>query len=152
MKTTAGATTPRPSPTVDPEVAGPLARQHAMLLRDVRHLADPVLALLAQTHSWPHAELGTLIRYLRTAVARQARDEEELLYGTAAPFAELATAHVQLHTLTEQLDQADAASCSAVGLRELVEQLLQVLEHHLVQEQAVLVGHQASDNPRSSGG
>lgn len=127
MKTTAGATTPRPTPTVDLEVAGPLVGEHAVLLRDVRHLADPVLALLAQTHSWPHAELGTLIRYLRTAVARQARDEEELLYGTSA-------------------------SCSAVGLREPVEQLLHVLEHHLVQEQAVLAGHQTSDNPRSFGG
>ena len=145
MKTTAGATTPRPTPTVDLEVAGPLVGEHAVLLRDVRHLADPVLALLAQTHSWPHAELGTLIRYLRTAVARQARDEEELLYDTSAPFAELATAHVQL-------DQADAASCSAVGLRELVEQLLHVLEHHLVQEQGVLAGHQTSDNPRAFGG
>jgi hypothetical protein len=117
-----------------------LAGEHALLLGDVRRRADSVLALLSETRSWPHAELATLTRYLRTSVARQTSEEEALLYpkGASAPFTELTTEHVQLHALTEQLDQADAASCSGAELRELVEQLLRMLEHHLDKEQAVL--------------
>ena len=148
MNTTAAATRPRPSST-HPEVASTLAGEHALLLRDVRRRADSVLALLSQTHSWPHAELGTLTRYLRTAVAHQATDEEALFYphDASAPFAELTTEHVQLHTLTERLDQADATSFSAVELRELVEQVLRVLEHHLVKEQAALAALPNASDP-----
>ncbi len=111
-----------------------------MLLRDVRHRADSVLALLSQTRSWPHAELVTLSRYLHTSVARQAAEEEALLFphGTPAPVAELTTEHRLLHELTQRLDQADAVPCSGSELRELLEQLLRTLEEHLAQEQAVL--------------
>lgn len=150
MNTSPAATSPRPSPTIDPEVAtSTLAGEHALLLRDVRRRADSVLALLLETRSWPHAELGSLTRYLRTSVARQATEEEALLYpnGASAPFAELTTEHVQLHNLTERLDQADAASCSGVELCEMIEQLLRMLEDHLVQEQAVLAALPEAPDP-----
>src|SRR5215475_14133154 len=67
-----------------------LAGEHALLLRDLRRRVDPVLALIA-AQVWPHAELRTLIRFVRTDVLRQTTDEEVLLYpnGAAPPFAEL---------------------------------------------------------------
>ena len=140
MTTPAAASTRRRSPAADLESATrTLAGEHALLLRDVRRRAAPVLALL-ETRSWPHAELHTLTGFLRTAVLRQASDEEALLYpsGASAPFAELAAEHVQLYTFTEQLDQADERPGSVAELRELIDQLLRVLEHHLIHEQALL--------------
>lgn len=150
MNATTAVTTPRPSPRVDAEVAiSTLAGEHSRMLRAVQRRADSVLALVWETHSWPHAELDTLTRYLRTTVARQATEEETLLYprGASAPLAELATEHVQLRTLTERLDQAEATACSAAELGELVEQLLRVLEHHLAHEQAVLAAPPAAARP-----
>jgi len=128
------------SPVTGDELdASTLAGEHALLLRDVRRRAAPVLALL-ETDSWPHAQLRMLTGFLRTAVLRQASDEEALLFpnGASAPFAELTTEHVQLHTLADQLDRADATSCSVAELRALIDQLLRVLAHHLVQERALL--------------
>ena len=130
-----------------------LAGEHALLLRDVRRRAAPVLALTA-ARSWPDAEVRTLTRFLRTAVLRQVSDEEAFLYPSdrSAPFAELSAEHVQLHSLTDQLDQADATSCPLEELRELVEQILRVLEHHLVQEQALLAAlpHAPGDVPAAA--
>lgn len=140
MKSTAAAGTGRRSPAADIESdTSTLAGEHALLLCDVRRRAASVLALL-ETRSWPHAEVRTLTGFLRTAVLRQASDEEALLYpnGASAPFAELTAEHVQLYTLTEQLDQADATPGSVAELREPIDQLLRVLEHHLIQEQALL--------------
>lgn len=140
MNATAAATTLRRASAAeigcDPST---LAGEHALLLRDIRRRAAPVLALL-QTRSWPYAELGTLTGFLRTAVLRQASEEEAPLYrhGPSAPFAELTAERVRLYTLTEQLDRAEATSCSVTGLRELIDELLDVLEQHLVQEQALL--------------
>lgn len=150
MNTTAAATIRRPSPAIDRGVdTSTLAGEHALLLREVRERADSVLALLLQTRSWPHAELDTLTRHLRSSVVRQATAEEVLLYpnGASAPFAELTTEHVQLYALTERLDQADATSCSSAELRELIEQLLRMLEHHLAQEQAVLAALPEAPDP-----
>jgi hypothetical protein len=116
-----------------------LVGEHALLLRAVRSRAAPVLTL-AEAQAWPEVELGTLTEFLRSTVLRQASDEEVLLYpnGSSAPFAELTADHVRLHTLTDQLERADVASCPLPELRRLVEQLLTVLERHLVEEQAVL--------------
>lgn len=116
-----------------------LAGEHVRLLRDVQRRADSVLALLA-ARSWPEAELRTLTGFLRTAVLRQASDEEVLLYpaGASAGVTELAAEHAQLYALADQLDRADASSCTLAELRELLAQLTRVLEHHLIQEHAVL--------------
>ncbi|MEO6887346.1 MAG: hemerythrin domain-containing protein [Jatrophihabitantaceae bacterium] len=116
-----------------------LAGEHALLLRDCRRRVAPILTLAA-ARSWPEAELRGLTGFLRTAVLRQASDEEVLLYpnGAAAPFAELSTEHVQLYGLIDQLDQLERASCPLTELARLVNQTLTVLEHHLISEQAVL--------------
>lgn len=140
MHTAAAASTRSyPPATTPPSEISTLAQEHAHILRDVQRRVAPALALL-DTRSWPHDELRTLTGFLRTAVLRQASDEEALLYptGADAPFAELTAEHVELYTLTEQLDQAESASCSAAELRELLHQVLRVLEHHLIQEQALL--------------
>jgi hypothetical protein len=130
-----------------------LAGEHARLLRDVRRRAASVVALL-ETRSWPHAELRTLTGFLRTAVLRQASDEEALLYpnGASAPFAELTAEHVQLYTLTEHLDQANATPGSFTELHELIEELLRVLEHHLTEEQAVLAALPEAPGPVPAAG
>ena len=116
-----------------------LAGEHALLLRDVRRRAEPVLALIA-AHVWPDAELRTLIRFVRTDVLRQASDEEVLLFptGAAAPFTELTADHVRLHGLADRLETAHPATCSLSELRRLVEQLLGAFEYHLLAEEAAL--------------
>lgn len=121
-------------------VADTLAGEHALLLRGVNRRALPVLALL-DTRAWPHAELGTLIAFLRNAVLRQVSDEESLMYphdATAPPFAELSADHVRLHNLTTRLELARAQECDPHELRALIEQLVTTLERHLAAEQAVL--------------
>lgn len=117
-----------------------LAGEHALLMRDVQRRAAPVLALLA-ARTWPHAELGALVAYLRSAVLRQASDEETALFphdASGPPFAELSAEHVRLHALTARLDLAHRRPCSRSELRGLVEQLLLALRRHLSAEQAVL--------------
>src|SRR5262249_45118220 len=88
----------------------------------------------------PHAEVRTLIRFVRTDVLRQTTDEEVLLYpnGAAPPFAEFSAEHARLHALTDRLALADAAACSLVELGRLITRLVQLFEHHLVAEQAAL--------------
>jgi hypothetical protein len=137
---TAVMSTQKWSPATEPRPdRHALAGEHALLRRDLRRRADPVLALIA-AHVWPHAELRTLIRFVHTDVLRQASDEEVLLYpnGVAAPFPELSADHVGLHRLADRLEAADPASCSLLELRRLVKQLLGAFEHHLVAEQAAL--------------
>lgn len=117
-----------------------LAGEHHLLMRDVERRTGPVLALLA-ARTWPHAELGTLATFLRSAVLRQAADEETLLFPrdvSAPPFAELSADHVQLHRLTTRLEQAYRRPCPPTQLRTLVGELLSALRRHLVAEQAVL--------------
>jgi|SRR5579875_3029587 len=117
-----------------------LAGEHALLMRDVLRRTTPVLALL-DIRSWPHAELGTLTVFLRSAVLRQASDEEVLLFphdATAAPFAELSADHVRLHTLTNKLERIHSAPCPPHELRALIGELLTTLQRHLRDEQAVL--------------
>lgn len=118
---------------------GTLAGEHAVLLRDTRRRAAPVLAL-AGARSWPEAELRVLTGFLHAMVLRQASDEEVALYpnGATAPFAELSAEHVVLHELTDRLDHLAAASCTVLELAQLVNQTIAVLEHHLIAEQAVL--------------
>jgi hypothetical protein len=140
--TTAVQRTRISSPTagVGPEIEiRTLAGEHAQLLRGVRRRTEPVLAL-AEARSWPADELTTLVGFVRSAVLRQASDEEVLLYpnGPSAPFAELTADHVHLHTLTERLERAGATRCPLRELRVLVEELLAVLNRHLIEEQAVL--------------
>lgn len=137
---TAVMSTQKWSPATAPEPdRHALAGEHALLLRDLRRRADPVLALLA-AHVWPHAELLTLVRFVRTDVLRQASDEEVLLYpnGTAAPFIELSADHVRLYRLADRLEAADPAVCSLAELRRLVKQLLDAIERHMLAEQAAL--------------
>lgn len=117
-----------------------LALEHRLLMRDVIRRATPVLALL-DARAEPHAELGTLIAFLRTAVLRQASDEEVLLFphdATAPPFAELSADHVRLHTLTARLEQAYTERCAAQEVRGLVNELLARLQRHLHEEQQIL--------------
>jgi hypothetical protein len=116
-----------------------LAGEHALLLRDVRRRTAPVLALIA-ARTWPEAELRTLTRFLHSAVLKQASDEEVAPYPTdaAAPIAELSAEHVALYTLTDRLDQADAASCPLPELAQLVNHMLAVLERHLIAERTLL--------------
>jgi hypothetical protein len=141
--TTAAPSIARPTVPAVPEQAPKtttLAGEHALLMRDVVRRAEPILALL-DARAWPHAELGTLARFLRAAVLRQVSDEEALLFphdSSAPPFAELSAAHVRLHTLTAQLESAHTHRCTPAELRALVEQLLSTLRRHLVEEQAVL--------------
>lgn len=120
---------------------------HARLLRDVARRAAPVVVLL-DARVWPHAELGTLTRYVRTAVLRQVSDEEVLLYPpdpSAPPFAELTAEHVRLHTLQARLEAALAEPCGLPDLRALVQDLLSTLEDHLLAEQEVLAALPDSD-------
>lgn len=134
---TAASTTPTQGSTDQTPTI--LAGEHAMLLRDVRGLADPILAQV-DARCWPEPELRALTRYLRTAVLGQATAEEALFYpaGTNAPFAELSAQHVALHTLTNRLDNADSGSCTLPQLAELVAELAIVFEHHLAAEQNLL--------------
>lgn len=117
-----------------------LAGEHALLWRGVARRAASVTALL-DVRVWPHAELGALTTFLRTAVLRQVSDEEVLLYpqdALAPPFAELSTDHVRLHALTARLERARARPCPPVQLRALIGELLTSLRRHLLDEQAVL--------------
>ena len=128
---------PGPAPETDSHT---LAGEHALLLRDVRRRATPVLAVAA-ARSWPADALRTLIEFLQHVVLRQVSDEERLLYPgdyTAVPFAELSAGHLRLHALTQQLIQASTEEGSLLALASRVEELLHVLQQHLIQEQAVL--------------
>ena len=124
-----------------------LAGEHARLMRDVARRAAPVLALLG-AHAWPHAELGTLTTFLRTAVLRQVSDEEVRLYphdASAPPFAELSADHVRLHALTAQLEATYADPCPPPQLHALVDELLATLRRHLTEEQDVFAALAAAD-------
>ena len=112
-----------------------LADDDVLLLRGVQRRAASVLALAA-ARTWPYAELDTLTGFLRTAVLPHATDEEDRLYpdGVAAPFTQLRAEHAHIDALTEQLEHADATSCTLPELRRLVDGL----EHHMIKEHAVL--------------
>jgi len=117
-----------------------LIGEHARLMRDVERRAAPVQALLS-ARVWPHAELGALTSFLRTAVLRQVSDEEVHLFPNdtcAPPFAELSTDHLRLRSMTAQLEKARAERCSRTELRALVNELLDTLRRHLADEQQVL--------------
>jgi hypothetical protein len=112
-----------------------LADDHAQLLRGVQRRAASVLALAA-ARTWPYAELDTLTGFLRTAVLPHATDEEDRLCpnGVAAPFTPLSAEHSHIRALTEQLEHADATTCTLPELRRLVDGL----EHHMIKEHALL--------------
>src|SRR5689334_17137542 len=117
-----------------------LVGEHARLMRDVDRRAAPVQALLS-ARVWPHAELGALTSFLRTAVLRQVSDEEVHLFPNdpcTPPFAELSTDHIRLRSLTAQLEKTQAEPCSRTELRELLDELLDRLRRHLEAEQRVL--------------
>ena len=124
-----------------------LADDHALLLRGVQRRAASLLALAA-ARTWPYAELDTLTGFLRIAVLPQATDEEDRLSpdGVAAPFTQLRAEHAHLYALTEQLEHADATTCTLPELRRLVDGL----EHHMIEGQAVLTALLATleDAPR----
>lgn len=116
-----------------------LAGEHFGLLRDVRRRADAVTALL-DVRVWPHAELGTLIEFLRSTVLRQASDEEVLIYPNdcyGGPFAELSADHARLYALTAHLERAHAERCPLGELRNLVAELIDTLHRHLTAEHDV---------------
>lgn len=131
-----------------------LAGEHALLMRDVLRRVAPVLALI-DARAWPNAEVGTLTNFLRTAVLRQASDEEVLLFpadSSQAPFAELSADHVRLHTLTARLDRARVTPCPLPELRALLDDLLAILERHLVDERTVLAALSDTDAAVPSAG
>jgi Hemerythrin HHE cation binding domain len=139
--TAAAHTVSRPTHPTGENVAPPgtLAGEHAALMRDLDRRATPVLTLLEQ-RAWPHAELGTLTTFLRSAMLRQASDEEVLLFphdASAPPFVELSADHVRLHTLTAQLERVHADPCPPQELHALIDDLLKTLQRHLRDEQAV---------------
>jgi len=135
---TAGRSSPATGHASDLRV---LADEHALLLRGVQRRAASVLALTA-ARTWPYAELDTLTAFLRTAVLPHATDEEDRLFpnGVAAPFTQLRAKHVHIYALTELLEHADATSCTLSELRRLVDGL----EHHMIEEQAVLAAQLAT--------
>ena len=112
-----------------------LADDDALLLRGVQRRAASVLALAA-ARTWPYAELDTLTAFLRTAVLPHAIDAADRLYpnGVAALFTQLRAEHAHIDALTEQLEHADATSCTLPELRRLVDGL----EHHMIKEHAAL--------------
>lgn len=113
-----------------------LAGEHFGLLRNVRHRADAVTALL-DVRVWPHAELSTLIEFLRSSVLRHASDEEVLIYPNdchGGPFADLSAGHARLYALTAQLERVHAERCPLGELRDLVAELIETLRRHLVAE------------------
>lgn len=112
-----------------------LADDHAQLLRGVQRRAASVLALAA-ARTWPYAELDTLTGFLRTAVLPHTIDAADRLYpnAVAAPFTQLRAEHAHIDALTEQLEHADATTCTLPELRRLVDGL----EHHMINEYAVL--------------
>ena len=129
-----------PATGLDADVR-PLADDHALLLRGVQRRAASVLALAA-ARTWPYAELDTLTAFLRTAVLPHAIDAADRLYpdAVAAPITQLRAQHAHIRALTEQLEHADATTCTLPELRRLVDGL----EHHMIEEQAVLA---ASSHP-----
>lgn len=129
-----------PAVTRFPEArARELAGERRALLRDVRHRADAVVALL-DARVWPHAELATLAGFVRSTVLRHASDEEVLFYPNDChdgPFAELSADHARLYALTARLAGLDTGRCSLGELRSLVDELLVTLERHLAAEDEV---------------
>lgn len=117
-----------------------LVGEHVLLLHNVRRRAAPVLAL-TDTHTWPAAELQTLIAFLRGAVLRHVSAEERLLFPgdyTTKPLVELCSDHLHLRTLIEQLDQASSEPCALPGLVAIIDDLLTTLERHMIDEEAAL--------------
>jgi hypothetical protein len=112
-----------------------LADDHVLLLRGVQRRAASVVALAA-ARTWPYAELETLTGFLRTEVLPHAIDAADRLYPNevAALFAQLRAEHAHIRALTEQLEHAYATTCTLPELRRLVGGL----EHHMIEEQAVL--------------
>ena len=113
-----------------------LAGEHFGLLRNVRRRADAVTALL-DVRVWPHAELGTLIEFLRSTVLRHASDEEVLIYPNdchGGPFADLSAGHARLYALTAQLERVHTERCPLGELRDLVAELIDTLRRHLLTE------------------
>jgi hypothetical protein len=119
---------------LESDVCG-LADDHALLLRGVQRRAASVVALAA-ARTWPYAELDTLTGFLRTAVLPHAIEAADRLDpdGLAAPFTQLRAEHAHIYALTEQLEHADATTCTLPELQRLVDGL----EHHMSTEDAVL--------------
>jgi hypothetical protein len=111
-----------------------LVDDHALLLRGVQRRAASVVALAA-ARTWPYAELDTLTGFLRTAVLPHAIEAADRLdpNGVAAPFTQLRAEHAHIDALTEQLEHADATTCTLPELQRLVDGL----EHHMINEHAV---------------
>ena len=111
-----------------------LADQSALLLRDVRRRAEPVLALTA-ARSWPEQELTTLTSFLRsTVLCRIAEEEQSNPGGANGPSA---AEHTLLQVVTDDLERADRATGSVVDLADEVVRLLRLLEQHLIAEQTL---------------
>lgn len=121
-----------------------LADDHVLLLRGVQRRAASVLAL-AEARTWPYAELDTLTGFLRTAVLPHTIDAADRLYpnGVAAPFTQLRAEHAHIDALTEQLEHAAPTTCTLPDLRRLVDGL----EHHMIEEQAVLAALPTPEDP-----
>lgn len=131
MDTTTAARVPGTSMLPDRDA---LADHSALLLRDVRRRAEPVLALAA-ARSWPEQELTTLTSFLRSTVLRRIAEEEQSFPNEAN--GPSAAEHTLLQVVTDDLERADRATGSVVDLADEVVRLLRLLEHHLIAEQTL---------------
>jgi len=125
-----------------------LAEEHAVLLDEVRRRKRSVLAALGAGQQ-PRRELAALVAYLRYEVLDQAATEERLLFPATRPGTThdavhaLATDHTHIRDVTDRL-----AECAAVdgslgpprALRDLLDELDEVLDAHMRAEQSVLGG------------
>jgi uncharacterized protein (DUF2249 family) len=135
---------------VTPDTPLTLAREHELLLQQVRIRAADLLAAAAEGR-WPTEELQALLGYLRAEVLRQAGDEEWLLFPghyTDPGFARLGRDHARLHA------EADLLACAASGegrfsprqLAAATRDLVNQLERHLAAEEALFASASALKN------
>jgi uncharacterized protein (DUF2249 family) len=124
----------------------PLADEHAVLLDEVRFRERAVRGALGAGR-WPAGELDALVAYLRYEVLDQAVTEERLLFPQArngvadSRIHGLTDDHVRIRDLTGQLAgaaDADGSDREPGVLVGLLDDLEELLEHHMHTEQAVL--------------
>ena len=137
-----------------PDVVASLADEHVLLLAEIRTRADAVLRQVAAGGP-ATAELRALVDYLHLEVLRQVADEEWLLYRSArhaaAELDRLRHDHLDLRLTVDRLTQAatNPAALTAGALTATVRDLLQRVETHLADEEAVLATS-AADPPSTA--
>lgn len=125
-----------------------LREEHALLMREVRTRAQPVISE-ADEGRWPQAPLRELLNYLHLETLRQLVDEEWLLFRVVRHVpdvvAQLRRDHLELRLTIELLDQAAAPAGSVSGpscgqLSAITTDLLTQLERHLADEDELAIG------------